>query len=81
MGERGWEYRRRRPEGTVLYAAVRDHLATLLAEASELGRGLPRYAERDFANFLECGVCWPVKKISASFSTSLAHSLEDLSVS
>jgi hypothetical protein len=39
-----------------LYAAVRDNLATLLAEASELGRGLPRYVERDFARYLECGV-------------------------
>jgi hypothetical protein len=29
----------------VLYEAVRDHLATLLAEASELGRGLPRYVK------------------------------------
>ena len=47
VGERGWEYRRRRPERTVLYAAVRDNLATLLSEASELGRGLPRYVERD----------------------------------
>ena len=56
MGAHGWEYRRRRPEGTVLYAAVRDHLATLLAEANELGRGLPRYVERDFARYLECGV-------------------------
>ena len=53
MGEHGWEYRRRRPEGTVLYAAVRDNLATLLSEASELGRGLPRYVERDFARYLE----------------------------
>jgi hypothetical protein len=39
-----------------LYAAVRDNLATLLAEASELGRGLPWYVERDFAQYLECGV-------------------------
>jgi hypothetical protein len=39
-----------------LYAAVRDNLATLLAEASELGRGLPRYVERDFSRYLECGV-------------------------
>ena len=31
-------------------------LATLLAEASEVGRGLPRYVERDFARYLECGV-------------------------
>ena len=36
--ERGWEYRRRQPEETVLYEAVRDNLATLLEEASELGR-------------------------------------------
>ncbi|WP_146209848.1 transposase zinc-binding domain-containing protein [Vitiosangium sp. GDMCC 1.1324] len=56
MEERGWEYRRRQPEGTVLYEAVRENLATLLAEAGELGRGLPRYVERDFARYLECGV-------------------------
>jgi hypothetical protein len=54
--KRGWAYRRRRPEGTVLYEAVRDYLATLLAEAGELERGLPRYVERDFARYLECGV-------------------------
>ena len=47
MEERGWAYRRRRPEGTVLYEVVKDNLATLLAEASEVGRGLPRYVERD----------------------------------
>ena len=32
MEERGWTYRRRQPEGTVLYEAVRDNLATLLAD-------------------------------------------------
>ncbi|WP_141607869.1 transposase zinc-binding domain-containing protein, partial [Myxococcus sp. AB022] len=52
----GWAYRRRQPEGTVLYEAVRENLATLLAEASDVGRGLPRYVERDFARYLECGV-------------------------
>jgi hypothetical protein len=45
VGERGGEYRRRLPEGTVLYEAVRDNLATLLAEASEVGRGMPRYVD------------------------------------
>ncbi|WP_163989010.1 transposase zinc-binding domain-containing protein [Pyxidicoccus caerfyrddinensis] len=35
---------------------MRDHLATLLTEASEVRRGLPRYVERDFAHYLECGV-------------------------
>ncbi|PTL75941.1 hypothetical protein DAT35_52645 [Vitiosangium sp. GDMCC 1.1324] len=49
--ERGWAYRRRQPEGTVLYEAVKDNLATLLAEASEVGRGLPRYVERDCARY------------------------------
>ncbi|WP_349257906.1 transposase zinc-binding domain-containing protein [Archangium sp.] len=56
MGTHGWAYRRRQPEGTVLYEAVRENLATLLAEASEVGRGLPRYVEQDFARYLECGV-------------------------
>jgi hypothetical protein len=40
----------------VLYEAVRENLATLLGEASEVGCGLPRYVERDFAKYLECGV-------------------------
>jgi len=39
--ERGWAYRRRQPEGTVLYEAVRDNLATLLEEASEVGAACP----------------------------------------
>ena len=38
VDERRWAYRRRQPEGTVLYEAVRDNLATLLAEASEVGK-------------------------------------------
>lgn len=33
----GWAYRRRLPEGTVLYEAARDHLTTLLEAASEMG--------------------------------------------
>ena len=41
MWEPGWAYRRRRPEGTVLYAAVRDNLATLLAEAGAVGHHGP----------------------------------------
>jgi hypothetical protein len=53
--ERGWEYRRRQSERPVLYEAVRDHLATLLAEASEVWRGLPRYVEQDFVRYsAEC---------------------------
>ena len=35
MEERGWAYRRRQPEGTVLYEAVKDNLATLLADLGD----------------------------------------------
>ena len=38
----------------MLYEVVRDNLTTLLAAAIEVG--LPRYVERDFARYLECGV-------------------------
>ncbi|MCY1080720.1 transposase zinc-binding domain-containing protein [Archangium lansingense] len=31
-------------------------VCVLMIEASEVGRGLPRYVERDFARCLECGV-------------------------
>jgi hypothetical protein len=53
VGTHGWAYQRRQPEGIVLYEVVRDNLATLLAEASEVGHGLSRYVERDFAKYLE----------------------------
>jgi len=38
VGAYGWEYQRRRPEGTVLYEAVRDNLATLLVDVFACGR-------------------------------------------
>ncbi|RKI73742.1 hypothetical protein D7X55_04435 [Corallococcus sp. AB049A] len=56
MEERGWAYRRRQPEGPVLYEALRDNPTTLLAETNEVRRGLPRYMERNCAKYLECGV-------------------------
>jgi Putative transposase len=49
-------YRRRQPEGSLLYRAVQENLATLREEAAEVGRGLPWYVERDFSKYLECGV-------------------------
>ncbi|HZH18265.1 MAG TPA: hypothetical protein VE057_28190 [Archangium sp.] len=42
--ERGWAYRRRRPEGTVLYEAVTNNLATLLFTGLELLRWLASLA-------------------------------------
>jgi hypothetical protein len=52
----GGVYRRRQPEGRILYRAVRENLATLREEAAEVGRGLPWYVERDFSKYLGGGV-------------------------
>jgi len=61
--EEGGAYRRRLPEGSVLYEAVRDPLATLLAEASEVWRGLPRYVERDFAGTWSAGLAHGLARV------------------
>jgi len=52
-------YRRREPEGTVLHAAVREHLATFLVEAEErspTGLGMPRFVREEFERYLRCGI-------------------------
>jgi hypothetical protein len=51
-------YVRRRPEDTVLHRVVREHLETFLAEARLRGEGngLPVFVEREFREFLSCGV-------------------------
>ena len=52
-------YRRRRPERTPLYQSVQGHLETYLGLAREGhtdGDGVPRYVEREFRRYLECGI-------------------------
>ncbi|MBI3782975.1 MAG: transposase [Deltaproteobacteria bacterium] len=51
-------YIRRRPEDTILYGIVRQHLENFLAEARQRsdGRGLPQFVDREFREFLRCGV-------------------------
>ena len=52
-------YPQRRPERTVLYQVVAGHLETFLQEArnrSEHGFGYPRFIERTFRRYLECGI-------------------------
>jgi hypothetical protein len=50
-------YRPRKPTETILYGVVRDHLETFLAYARDTyERPLPRYVEREFREFLRCGV-------------------------
>jgi hypothetical protein len=51
-------YRPRKPQKTILYRTVLDHLETMLAEASqrtEHGFGYPHFIEREFRRYLECG--------------------------
>jgi hypothetical protein len=50
-------YHRREPEYTVLHQVVREHLETLLQEGRARGlNGYPRFIEREFRRFLECGL-------------------------
>ena len=55
----GAGYRPRSPEATVLHRVVREHLATFLEDAratSAHGFGLPGFVEREFREYLACGV-------------------------
>ena len=50
-------YERRRPEDTVLYQVVQEHLETFLAQVElETGSGLPEFVKAEFEAFLECGI-------------------------
>jgi len=49
-------YARRRPETTVLFDLLRDHLESFLAAcADDTGRGLPGYVERELRAWFRCG--------------------------
>lgn len=51
------DYLPRRPTETVLHAPVRDHLEPFLDHAQlNYARGLPRYVEQAFRDYLTCGV-------------------------
>ena len=47
-------YERHLPEETVLYGVVQSELESFLARVRE--RPLPRFDEREFRGFLECGI-------------------------
>jgi len=50
-------YERHKPEDTVLYRIVAEHLETFLAEAREKHeRGLPDYVEKELREYLKCGI-------------------------
>ena len=51
-------YERRRPETTLLYEVVQEHLQTFLAQARDRtahGFGLPRFVQNEFHHYLDCG--------------------------
>ena len=50
-------YERRRPEETVLYQLVADHVETFFAQVeAETGTALPDFVKAEFEAFLECGI-------------------------
>jgi hypothetical protein len=51
-------YEPRDPSRTVLYTVIADHLETFLAslDADPEATGLPAYVEREFYDFLRCGI-------------------------
>ena len=51
-------YEPRDPSQTVLYHVVADHLETFLAslDADPDARGLPAYVQREFYDYLQCGI-------------------------
>ena len=49
-------YRPRRPENSVLYQAVAQHLPAFLSSADEADRPVPRFVRREFEAFLACGI-------------------------
>ena len=50
------EYRRRKPEETVLYRVVQENLETFLSSTRDQGRVVPRFVERELRAFLDCGL-------------------------
>jgi len=53
-------YRQRQPQRTALHRLVRENLRTFLAEGearSEHGAGYPYYVEKEFRDYLLCGLC------------------------
>ena len=51
-------YTPRDPSQTVLYTVIAEHLETFLASCHDDpdGSGLPAYVEREFYDYLRCGI-------------------------
>ena len=49
-------YQSRRPEKTVLYKVLQENLETWIEQTHENGGTVPTYIEKDFRQYLECGL-------------------------
>jgi ribosomal protein S27E len=49
------QYKRHRPETTLLYQLIKRYYPDFNANLAEQGRHLPKYVEREFDEFLRCG--------------------------
>jgi hypothetical protein len=56
LGEATAPYTARHPEETLLHRVAREHLETFLARARRLDHPVPRFVEREFRAFLDCGI-------------------------
>src|SRR5712691_7081667 len=50
------EYTPRHPEQSVLYQVVAEQLESFLARQQERDRPVPRFVEKEFRSFLDCGI-------------------------
>jgi hypothetical protein len=48
-------YARHRPERTLLYQLVQEYYPAFKAHLAAQGRELPRYVQREFEDYLNCG--------------------------
>lgn len=55
-GKTPWRYERRRPECTLLYQIVAEHYPRFLELLADQGHSLPHYVQREFEDFLKCGI-------------------------
>ena len=56
MAVGAFEYIPRKPEETVLYRVIAEHLETFLARQQERERPVPRLLEQEFRTYLTCGI-------------------------
>jgi len=60
----GQRYEPRRPERTLLYRLVSEHLETFLEHAHDShARGLPKYVEQELRRYLRCGIYYALAVI------------------